>query len=128
MDHLKNLIAKFSLFHLINVAALLGFVWIGIYFGPTSSKVNPWTEYGVFTLFLYLCRYLALLGLPQSVFNFLGLILFKSFPDPPQFEVKILHEISKQIFDAMNFLSRICLSGLHKYVFVWLLEGITLKW
>jgi len=84
MIHSKSLVTKLSLFHLVHIVTLLGVVWIGIYFSPQSSDLNPWKEYGLFSFLLYLCRYLAILGLPQSLFNFMGLIWFQSFPEPPK--------------------------------------------
>ncbi|XP_065333223.1 beta-1,4-mannosyltransferase egh [Cloeon dipterum] len=47
-----------------------------------SAGVDPWQQYGVFaTCLLYFFRLLALLSLPQVVFNFLGLTLYNAFPD-----------------------------------------------
>jgi len=84
MINLQRLTNKRSLFHYSNVAALLGFVYIFEYFGPEETSLNPWHEYGWPAVLLYACCYLALLGLPQAVFNFLGLVLFPSFPNQPK--------------------------------------------
>jgi len=85
MIKLRTLGSILSLAHLANVCALLGFVCFNVRFAQQSSKfLDPWQEYGWCTPLLYLFQYIPLLGLPQSVFNFLGLIFFQSFPDPPR--------------------------------------------
>lgn len=51
-------------------------------FSSASSEVNPWEQYGVvYTILLYTLRLLALLSLPQVLFNFFGLTLYNAFPD-----------------------------------------------
>jgi len=78
------------IYHTINCVLLLGIILISDYFIGNSllreevSTFDPWLEYGWFTTLLYFCRCLPLLGLPQAVFNFLGLIFFQSFPQSPQ--------------------------------------------
>ncbi|XP_074109151.1 beta-1,4-mannosyltransferase egh-like isoform X1 [Cotesia typhae] len=44
-------------------------------------RIDSWERYGVVTPLLFLLRLLTLLALPQSLFNFLGLILYNAFPD-----------------------------------------------
>ena len=86
------------LVHLANILLLFGITFIFIYYGsnfgshsdndsPQSFK-SSWEKYSWFSLVLYFCQYLALLALPQAVFNFLGFILFNPFPDDPQIKVK----------------------------------------
>ncbi|KAF4527922.1 hypothetical protein B566_EDAN016584 [Ephemera danica] len=51
-------------------------------FSSTSSKINPWEQYGVvYTILLYILRFLVFLSLPQVLFNFFGLTLYNAFPD-----------------------------------------------
>ncbi|XP_046394026.1 beta-1,4-mannosyltransferase egh [Ischnura elegans] len=49
--------------------------------GP-AADLNPWEAYGTpVTILLYLLRLVALLPLPQVIFNFFGLTLYNAFPD-----------------------------------------------
>lgn len=85
--------------HLANIFLLFGiistFVYYGSNLGSHLDNISPqtfsssWEKYGWFTLVLYLCQYLALLALPQAVFNFLGFLLFNPFPGDPQIEKPI---------------------------------------
>lgn len=50
--------------------------------------VSSWEQYGFLpAAFLYITRILTLLCLPLALFNFLGLVLFNAFPDPPKSKV-----------------------------------------
>ncbi|XP_014300315.1 beta-1,4-mannosyltransferase egh [Microplitis demolitor] len=50
-------------------------------FVEPKPVVDSWERYGFMTLLLYLLRLLTLLALPQTLFNFLGLIIYNAFPD-----------------------------------------------
>ena len=54
-----------------------------------AALETPWQKYGWFAVILYLSRYLALLALPQAVCNFLGLLLYDSFPPTPELKVSL---------------------------------------
>jgi len=55
---------------------------------PSAQFEDPWALYGwVFALVLFSCRYLTLLALPQAAANFLGLLIYNSFPQPPKLKV-----------------------------------------
>ncbi|XP_046451309.1 beta-1,4-mannosyltransferase egh-like [Daphnia pulex] len=97
-----------ALLHLGNILLLFGitaiFIHYGSNFGSHSDNGSPqsfkssWEVYGWFSLVLYLCQYLALLALPQAVFNFLGFILFNPFPADPQIKKSI------QLPDSVPFI------------------------
>nr|CAG4650193.1 EOG090X07AI [Sida crystallina] len=80
--------------HLMHCAAMISVIITMLYLGgflywdpsqkPQILQENPWEIYGAFALLLYLCRYLSLLGLPQVLVNFLGLLCFNAFPDTPK--------------------------------------------
>jgi egghead protein (zeste-white 4 protein) len=54
-------------------------------YGDRSASIDPWEQYGViWTIVLYTLRLLALLSLPQVLFNFFGLTLYNAFPDGVQ--------------------------------------------
>jgi hypothetical protein len=131
------------LLHLANILLLFGITSVFIYYGsnfgshfdndsPQSFK-SSWEKYGWFSLVLYLCQYLALLALPQAVFNFLGFILFNPFPDDPQIKVKpdcnivsfvhfpILINIFVHFRNLLYYPTQLLI-----YVSAWLLEEITL--
>ena len=86
-------------YHFINNVLLLGTVlcsWFYTSYRFSHDKAfefDPWLKYGWFTPFLFTCCCLPLLGLPQAIVNFLGLISFQSFPKPPQFKVTRFHSI-----------------------------------
>jgi egghead protein (zeste-white 4 protein) len=92
-----------ALLHIGNILLLFGitaiFIHYGSNFGSHSDNGSPqsfkssWEVYGWFSLVLYLCQYLALLALPQAVFNFLGFILFNPFPADPQ--IKVINDYRK---------------------------------
>jgi len=62
-----------------------------------AEPSDHWQKYGWFTIFLMGPPWLILLALPQSMFNFLGLVFFQSFPDPPKLK-----------YDSHTTTSRIC--------------------
>ena len=74
--------------HLINCTALLGIIYL---FSPVNWNESPisnqWQNYGWMGFVVYMLYCLPLLGIPQSLFNFLGLIFFQSFPDTPTLKV-----------------------------------------
>ena len=76
--------------HFIGCTLLFGQILISfayIYANDHVKTPYPWGEYGWFSVFLYIPTCLVLLGLPQSIFNFLGLVFFQSFPKPPRLQV-----------------------------------------
>lgn len=100
--------------HLANIFLLFGiistFVYYGSNLGSHLDNISPqtfsssWEKYGWFTLVLYLSQYLALLALPQAVFNFLGFLLFNPFPGDPQIEVKFnIIKLSISIWMLIKF-------------------------
>ena len=123
------------IYHTINCVLLLGIILISDYFIGNSllreevSTFDPWLEYGWFTTLLYFCRCLPLLGLPQAVFNFLGLIFFQSFPQSPQLNVRKYCYISISSHFMPNFIQfRNPFVPLPESVFVLLPEETTLNW
>nr|CAG4651867.1 EOG090X07AI [Triops cancriformis] len=79
--------------HIVHCFALIttisGFAFFGSYpFDKEKETVvlfDPWVAYGSFgCIFLYLCRSLVILGLPQTFFNFCGLVFYNAFPGKPQ--------------------------------------------
>ena len=54
----------------------------------TEEAINPWEKYGLMpAAFLYFLRLLALLTLPMTFANILGLTIFNAFPDQPTSKV-----------------------------------------
>jgi len=75
--------------HLIQCSALvtwvIGFCYYsgGLRFGPDPlDSQDPWTLYGsLMTVIMIFIRLLSLLGLPQTLFNLVGLLTLNTFPD-----------------------------------------------
>lgn len=53
------------------------------------NNLNPFEEYGlVATFFLYLTRLISFLVLPQTLFNFIGLVFYNAFPSSEKVRIK----------------------------------------
>ena len=82
--------------HFLCCSLLFGLVIFSVY--PAANvQAEPsdhWQKYGWFTIFLMGPPWLILLALPQSMFNFLGLVFFQSFPDPPKLKVTRVYTIN----------------------------------
>ena len=78
--------------HVLQCICLFSWVFIfcyvsgGIRFGEDPiDHIDPWTSYGpLVTLVLMLVRLFALLALPQTLCNLVGLISLNTFPDTPK--------------------------------------------
>ncbi|GAB6026453.1 hypothetical protein CHUAL_012651 [Chamberlinius hualienensis] len=67
----------------IIAVVVVEFIYGGIRFGESKPPdFNPFEKYGyVAATLLYLLRFLPFMALPQTVANFLGMILYNAFPD-----------------------------------------------
>lgn len=80
-----------------NLALLLAIMGSFIYFSITygipheaesaKSFQKSLDHYGLLVLALYALQFLALLALPQSIFNFLGFLIYNPFPSTPKLKV-----------------------------------------
>lgn len=67
---------------LFSVIVIFELLTGGLKLSSDETVIDPWVKYGfVFTIVLYIFRFLAFLPLPQILLNFGGLTLYNAFPD-----------------------------------------------
>lgn len=92
----KRTICKLG-YHLLTVALLVVVIFIfteaaGAFRGDCSFFHNTFERYGVgMTVALYFTRYLTFVTLPLSLFNFLGIVLYNTWPRTPTLKGTFLH-------------------------------------
>ena len=76
--------------HILNCALLLSLIalsWWKLYVDNYAKSLDQSQQYDWLFVLLYIISCTVFLNLPQSICNFLGLILFQSFPNQPQLKV-----------------------------------------
>jgi egghead protein (zeste-white 4 protein) len=85
-DHSISASSKHLLFCLVMFIWLFGFGYFNgaIRFGPSEiDQIDPWTKYGTYlTCFLLFIRFLSFLGLPQILFDCVGLVCYNICQEP----------------------------------------------
>ncbi|XP_064607717.1 beta-1,4-mannosyltransferase egh-like [Liolophura sinensis] len=68
----------------VSLFLLLLMLFVSGAFTKEDKQLNPLEEYGILvTLITYFLRVITLAAVPLSVANFLGIIFFNTFPEPP---------------------------------------------
>jgi egghead protein (zeste-white 4 protein) len=85
-------------YHFLTVALLGVVVFIfteeaGAFRGNCSFFQDPFQKYGIWiTVALYFTRYLTFITFPLSFFNFLGIVLYNTWPKTPTLKGSVLHD------------------------------------